>query len=212
MATFDLQSGETVTCTYTNTELAKVTITKTDDDNPGQPVNGAVFGIYEDISPASTLVSGRGGLQPGDAEQPRARDDVFGRQRRDVQHGQRARSGQGLLGRGDHTPSGYTTAAPQRITPTAGQNVTLTFVDKREFKVITLVCQNSNNSLYPSSVSLNKEGSGSDTATSMSAAQLAAFNTAHGTSITAAQLCDLTGAAFSPRHHGSYDGNVNIPQ
>ncbi len=112
----------------------------------------------------------------------------------------------------DSAPTGYTKAAPQRISGTAGATVTVSFVDKREFKVITLVCQNSDNSLYPSSVTLNKEGSGSDNATSISAAQLAAFNTAHGTNITAAQLCDLTGAVFTPRHYGSYDGNVNIPR
>jgi len=211
-ATFDLQAGETVTCTFTNTELAKVTITKTDDDDPANAVDGAVFGVYEDVAPAST--GSAPGVEDFDPATPNSPAPV----------------GSCTIASGTcstanvldpskaywvvetTTPSGYTTAAPQRITPTAGQNVPLTFVDKREFKVITIVCQNSNDSLYPSTVKLNKLPSGEDTDTSLSAAQLAAFNTAKGTSITAAQLCQLTGAKFSPRHYGSYNGNVTIPQ
>jgi hypothetical protein len=211
VATFDLQSGETVTCTYTNTQLAKVTITKTDDDNPANSVNGAVFGIYEDKAPDSTSSPGIEDFNPATPNSPAPVTTCT------IASGTCSTSNvldpaKAYWVVETTTPSGYTTADPQRITPTAGQNVTLTFVDKREFKVITLVCQNSNNSLYPSSVTLNKEGSGSDTATSISAAQLAAFNTAHGTNITAAQLCDLTGAVFTPRHYGTYNGNVNIPQ
>ena len=203
--TVTLAAGEDVTCTFTNTKNAKVTINKSDDDNPTNAVDGAVFKVYEDLAPASTSAPGA--------------EDLAGTPVFICTISSGTCSSGFVLTPGtfywvveDSAPTGYTKAAPQRISGTAGATVTVSFVDKREFKVITLVCQNSDNSLYPSSVTLNKEGSGSDNATSISAAQLAAFNTAHGTNITAAQLCDLTGAVFSPRHHGSYDGNVNIPQ
>ena len=211
-ATFNLQPGETVTCTFTNTELAKVTITKQDDDSPPNAVNGATFGIYEDVTPASTTTPGIEDFDPSTPNSPAPLTTCV------VSSGGTCSTANVLDPSKAYwvvettTPAGYTTADPQRITPTAGQNVALTFVDKREFKVITLVCQNSNNSLYPSSVSLDKLPSGSDSGTSLSAAQLAAFNTANNTNITAAQLCALTGAVFSPRHHGTYNGSVTIPQ
>src|SRR5262249_33287242 len=44
------------------------------------------------------------------------------------------------------TPAGYTTAPPQHVTlSSANQSASLTFVDPRKFKVIVLVCQESNN-------------------------------------------------------------------
>ena len=103
--------------------------------------------------------------------------------------------------------SGYATAPDQHLTVTAGSSATATFVDPRQFHVITLVCQNSDNSLYPSSVTFDSE-----TKTSLSASDLAAFNTAQGTSLTADQLCSLSGARFGPKVASTtaYSGSVKI--
>lgn len=192
-ATFDLQPGETVTCTYTNTQLAKVTVHKTDDANPANAVNGATFGVYEDLAPASTGTPGAEDLAAGTAV---ASCTVAA----------------GTCATGNvldpakaywvvetTTPAGYTTAAPQRITPTAGQNVEVTFVDQREFTVITIVCQNGKSpSLYKSGVTL-------DGVTKNSLAS-------PPDGLETAQLCSLGGATFSPKHVGSHLGSVNIPQ
>jgi hypothetical protein len=203
--TVTLAAGEDVTCTFTNTKNAKITINKSDDDDPANAVDGAQFAVYEDLAPASTSAPGAEDL---------AGTAVF----TCTISGGSCTSGYVLTPGTFYwvvetsTPTGYTTAAPQRVSGSAGATITVSFVDKREFKVITMVCQNTDNSLYPSSVSLNKEGGGSDSATSISQAQLDAFNAAHSTNITAAQLCALTGAVFTPRHYGSYDGNVTIPK
>jgi len=196
-ATFDLQAGETVTCTFTNTQLAKVTITKTDDDDPASSVNGAVFGIYEDKAPASTSSPG---IEDYNSATPATPAPVT-----TCTIASGTCSTANVLDPAKAywvvettTPTGYTAAAPQRITPTAGQNVPLTFVDQREFKVITIVCRNSDDSLYSSSVTLDGETKSS-------------LSTAPGFA-TQAQLCSLGGAAFGPKHFGNYTGSVNIPQ
>lgn len=198
-ATFDLQAGETVTCTFTNTELAKVTITKQDDDSPPNAVNGAVFGIYEDVAPASTTSPGTEDFNPATPNNPAPVTTCT------VSSGGTCSTSNVLDPSKAYwvvettTPSGYSTADPQRITPTAGANVQLTFVDDREFTVITLVCRDSDDSLYPSSVKFDGE-------TKSSLATAPAF-------ATAAELCSLGGASFSPKPYGNYTGGeVNIPQ
>jgi hypothetical protein len=101
--------------------------------------------------------------------------------------------------------TGYALAADQHLTVTAGSSATKTFVDPRLFHVVTIVCQNSDNSLHPSSVTLDGQ-----TKTSLSSSGLTQFNTDNGTSLTQAQVCSLTGAQFGPKQTGTYSGNVVI--
>lgn len=106
------------------------------------------------------------------------------------------------------TPSGYATADEQltavsSTTPT----VSLTFVDPRLFKVIVLVCKQSDDSLYSSNVTLpSGSASAADTRKSLGAS----------TSPSAAALCGLGGAAFSGLQKGVKQvavdiGNVPVP-
>jgi hypothetical protein len=54
------------------------------------------------------------------------------------------------------TPTGYSTAPPVRVVlDTAGATVDRTFVDPRQFKIITLVCKVADSSLYSSGVVYN---------------------------------------------------------
>ncbi len=99
------------------------------------------------------------------------------------------------------TPAGHETAADQLITPAAGDQdaaVELTFVDVRKFTIIVLVCKESNNTLYPSTVTVD-------------GADKTSLATGGGGTITDAQLCALGGASYSGKHTGNHPGNVNIP-
>ena len=199
-----LSAGEDVTCTFTNTKRGALTIKKTDDDDPANVLSGVGFTLYTDNTPVGPQVG------------------VAGHGTEDTATTMTCTTGSaGTCTISDIPPgrywvvettpkSGYATAADQAVNITAGySNATtpLTFVDPRQFHVITLVCQNSDNSLYPSSVTLD-----SSTKTSLSASDLAAFNTANGTSLTADQLCSLQGARFGPKQTGTYTGNVVIAQ
>ena len=71
--------------------------------------------------------------------------------------------------------------------------------------MITIVCKNSDNSLYPSDVAL--QGGPGSPKTSIASGDVGAA--------TAAQLCataNLGGATFSPKGIGTYTGSVTIPQ
>ena len=78
-------------------------------------------------------------------------------------------------------------------------SASLTFSDPRLFKVIVLVCQQSNNQLYSGSVTVNGQ-----TKTSLSSGE--------GGTLTDAQLCNVGGAQFPKQNVGSYPATVNIPQ
>lgn len=193
-----LAAGEDVTCTFTNTKRGSLTITKTDDDSPANNLSGVVFTLYTDNAPV-------GGAAPHGSE-----DTATTMTCTTSAAGTCTISNIPL---GDYwivettSKPGYDPAPDQHLTVTAGSSASKTFVDPRQFHVITLVCQNSDNSLYPSSVTLD-----SSTKTSLSASDLAALNTANGTTLTADQLCSLTGARFGPKGTGTYSGSVTIAQ
>jgi hypothetical protein len=174
---------------------AGVTITKKDDDSPQSVLAGATFTLYNDIHPADTAT---GHI---------AEDTATTFTCTTIADGTCTISGVPI---GDYwvvettTPAGHSTAADQKLHATAGSSVQLTFVDPREFTVITIVCKNSDQSLYPSSVTLSGGAVGE-------ASPKTSLGTAPGFA-TAAQLCGLGGATFSPRHYGAYTGSVTIPQ
>jgi uncharacterized surface anchored protein len=96
-------------------------------------------------------------------------------------------------------------------------NLTVSFTNPRQFKVITLVCNTVNNTLYKSSVNFDGTAT-ADTKDSMTSAQLTTFNTAQGTAnkptLDQTTLCSLaTGAVFSPKGASATakTGSVTIP-
>jgi uncharacterized surface anchored protein len=102
------------------------------------------------------------------------------------------------------TPTGYTTAADQQVTITAanaGQTVPLTLVDPRQFRIITIVCQEGTSpTLYPTSITLDN----GQTLTSISSAQAA------GLGLTDSQLCGIGGAAFVHQPAGPHALSMRI--
>jgi len=173
-----------------------VTITKKDDGSPQSAVPGAVFTLFEDVDP----LDGATAHLPADVETAytctTAADGTC-----DIA---------GVLV-GDYwvvettTPSGYSTAPDQKLTVTTGSSGSLEFLDPREFKVITIVCKNAGNTLYPSTVAL--QGGPDSPKTSIGSGDVGAA--------LAAQLCgtaNLGGATFTPKSYGAYTGTVTIPQ
>src|SRR5581483_11344209 len=82
-------------------------------------------------------------------------------------------------------PTGYAAAADQAVNIVAGSDTTtnhLTFINARTFKVIVLVCQESNGTLYPSAVSISGHSVGNSLATA-------------GTGLTESALCGITAGA-----------------
>jgi hypothetical protein len=186
-ATFNLEAGETVTCTFTNTQRGRIDVTKTDDGSPAAALQGAVFTLFNNAEP---LAAPRG-----------AEDTTTGLT---CTTGSDGKCSFTNVVPGNYwvvettTPAGYTTAADQAAVVGAGGTVSLTFVDPRQFTVIVLVCKNADTSLYPSTVTLdgvNKTSLGSAPA-----------------GLTASDLCGLGGATYSPKAVGDHGGNVNIPQ
>jgi hypothetical protein len=164
-----------------------INVIKQDDDSPASALQGAVFTLYKDNAPVGTALG--------------AEDTVT---TFTCTTGADGKCSFTNIPVGNYwvvettTPAGHDTAAPQAVTLTGAAEVTLTFVDPRDFKVIVLVCKQADNSLYPSTVTLD----GVDK-TSLAAAP---------TGLTAAQLCGLGGAAYENKHTGDHGGNVNIPQ
>ena len=173
-----------------------VTITKKDDDSPQSNLAGAGFTLYTDVHPADTAT---GHI---------AEDTATSFTCTTAANGTCSIVGVPI---GDYwvvetaTPAGHATAPDQKLHVTAGSSAQLTFVDPRQFKVITIVCKNSDNSLYPSDVAL--QGGPGSPKTSIGSGDVGAA--------TAAQLCataNLGGATFSPKGVGTYTGSVTIPQ
>jgi hypothetical protein len=191
-----LAAGEDVTCTFTNTKRGSLTIIKNDDVSPTpNTLDGVVFTLYTDNAPV-------GGSAPhGD-------EDTATTMTCTTVAGTCSISNIPL---GDYwivettSKPGYAAAPDQHLTVTAGSSATKTFVDPRLFHVITIVCQNSDSSLHPSSVTLDGQ-----TKTSLNSSGLTQFNTDNGTSLTEAQVCSLGGASFGPKQAGTYNGSVGI--
>ncbi|MBO1269801.1 MSCRAMM family protein [Arthrobacter cavernae] len=186
-ATFIAAAGETVKCTFTNTKRGQIDVLKVDDDNPAVPLAGAVFTLYTDNAP----VGGTRG----------AEDTITAFTCLTVASGTCSFTN---VVPGNYwvvettTPAGHDTAADQAAVVGAGGTVSLTFVDPRDFKIIVLVCKSADNSLYPSTVTVD-------------GVDLTSLGTAPA-GFTAAQLCGLGGAAYDDKKFGGHPANVNIPQ
>ena len=171
-------------------KCADINVLKTDDDSPASPLAGAVFTLYNDAAPVG------GTFDPA--------TDLAVTPATTCTTGADGKCSFSQVLQGNYwvvettTPTGHDTAAPQSVTVVGGTNVSLTFVDPRDFKIIVLVCKEADNSLYSSQVTV--DGVNKDSlATAPS-----------GT--TAAQLCSLGGAAYDDKSYGGHPANVDIPQ
>ena len=194
-ASITLGAGGSATCTFVNTQRGSIVIEKADD--AGDALDGAEFTLYEDADPT-------GGTEPGPED-----DTVVGQPCVTVA----GTCSFTELVPGEYwvvetdTPDGYETAAPQNATVDAGEEVTLTFENVRLFKVIVLVCKQSDDSLYASHVTFgtgNPQTSikGSDLPASLSALE--------------SDICGLGGATLedvTENEDGDpYDAAVTIPK
>jgi Prealbumin-like fold domain/Domain of unknown function (DUF5979) len=176
-------AGETVTCTFNNKARGQINIHK--DDDAGNALQGAVFTLFVDNPPLD------GPAPHGATDTATANTCTTG--------------ANGNCSLTDIVPGQYwvveTTGVPghnlapdQNVTVGAGQTLPLTFVDPRKFNVIVLVCRQSDNSLYSSTVTVD----GVD------------LNSL-GTAVNESALCDLGGARFINKLTGNHPANVNIP-
>ncbi|MEV7603875.1 prealbumin-like fold domain-containing protein [Paenarthrobacter sp. NPDC089322] len=176
-----------VDCTYTNTAKGTINVHKRDDGTgSGASLSGAVFTLFNNAAPLETR--GAEDTTTGltcttDASGNCSFTDVLAGEYWVVE---------------TTTPPGYDTAADQRATVGAGGTVSLTFTDPRDFKIIVLVCKSADNSLYPSTVTVD-------------GVDLTSLGTAPA-GFTAAQLCGLGGAAYEDKKVGNHPANVAIPQ
>jgi hypothetical protein len=185
VANISVSAGETVTCTFSNRKRGQINIHKVDDANPGAALDGAVFTLYNDIAP---LGGTRG-----------AEDTVTTYTCTTVAGDCSITSvvpGRYWVVETTGVP-GHDLAADQNVTIAAGQTVSLNFIDPRKFTIIVLVCKESDNSLYKSTVTV--DGAGLDSLG------------APPQGVTEATLCGLQGARYTGKHIGNHPGNVNIP-
>ena len=169
-------------------QTGSVQISKVDDATPAAPLQGAVFTLYVDNAP-------QGGTRG-------AEDTITTKTCTTAANGTCTISDV-LLGRywvvETTTPPNHATAPDQNTTlTTGGQTVgPLTFVDNRQFKVITIVCKVAGSTLYPSTVAYDA-GSGQTTISAPPAG------------LTAAQLCGLGGATATVQK-GGHSSSITIP-
>lgn len=182
-----------------STPCRKVNITKTDDSSPPVALNGAIFSVYEDLSPQNTPTTGPGTEDITGGVVTSCTTAGTGADAGKCSTGEVLLPGTNYWVVETTTPSGYATASPVRISPTTA-DVALTFVNPRLFKVIVLVCR-ADNSLYSSNVTLPSGSTvAADTKKSL----------ASSTSPAAADLCSLTGATFGGLQKGTRPVSVDI--
>jgi hypothetical protein len=198
---------QTLTVTYGNTPQTQsvtfkdtpvpgtISITKTDDASPGNPLSGATFALYVDSElsigadsttqhdgddvavPGATCTTGSDG-KCSITSVPPGSYTVFE----------------------TTTPSGYQTAPAQDVTvalgttPGGGDAESLSFKDPRLHKVIVLVCSEGTNTLDSSSVSF--DGGSSSLSSLDETASLP-------TGVTQAAVCGLGGATASDLADGA---------
>jgi uncharacterized surface anchored protein len=183
----------TVSLTITdNRQPATLKIHKQDDDSPANPLSGVGFTLYTDNSPKA---GSRG-----------AEDTVTTFTCTTNSSGDCTVSN--ILPAGDYWvvettgKAGYTTAADQRVTLSLGQNADITstpFVDPRNFKVIVVVCRQSDSTLYSSPVTIDGTSAGSSLATAPA-------------NVDEATLCGVTAGAAGGKQYGPHTAGANIPQ
>ena len=181
----DVSVNETVTCTFTNRTRGTINIHQQDD--LGNPLEGAVFTLFIDNPPLN------GPAPHGAEDTATAKTCMTGADGNctisDVVPGQY------WVVETTGVP-GHDLAADQNVVIGAGTTLPLTFVNPRQHVVIVLVCHQSTNTLAPSDVV-----NGSDSGTTLAAPP---------TGLTEAQLCALGGARFEGKPHGEKQLTVDV--
>jgi hypothetical protein len=184
-ATFNVEAGETVKCTFTNSKRGQINIHKRDDSpDPGAPLQGAVFTLYVDNAP-------QGGTRG-------AEDTVTSLTCTTNASGDcsitNVAPGRYWVVETTGVP-GHNLAPDQNVTISAAQTVSLNFTDPRKFIIIVLVCKEAGNTLYSSTVTVDGESK-----TSL-----------HSGSANESTLCATGGARYTGKLKGDHSGSVNIP-
>jgi hypothetical protein len=205
--TFTLNAGDSKTLSFTDVaKPGKVNISKVDD--AGDPVDGAVFTIY---SPAGVDSNG---VPTGNAVGSCTTGDSSG-----------GGAGTGTCTISNVTPGTYTidetvptgyakdSQFPKSITVTNGQTVTVSATNPRQFKIIVIVCRQTDNTLYPSAITIDGASAGN----SLSKSQLDALGlTAPTGSTVEGKVCGITQGArgnrlAAPDASNPHSASVNIP-
>jgi hypothetical protein len=189
VSNINLGAGETVTCTFNDRQRGSVSIHKQDD--AGNALQGAEFELYTDNAPL-------GGSPPKGAE-----DTATGQTCTTDANGDCSISnvvpGQYWIHEKTGV-TGYDLADDKNVVVGAGQNVPVTLIDPRNFRIIVVVCQQgTNDSLHASSVTVDGV-----TKTSL--------GPGGGGSLSDSDVCGLGGARYSDKHAGDHpNADVNIP-
>src|SRR5919201_1380885 len=189
VSNIDVGPGETVTCTFNDRQRGSVSIHKQDD--AGNALQGAEFELYVDNAPL-------GGSPPKGAE-----DTATGQTCTTNASGNCSISnvvpGQYWIHEKTGV-TGYDLAADKNVVVGAGQNVPVTLVDPRNFRIIVVVCQQgANDSLHASSVTVDGV-----TKTSLASGG--------GGTLSDSDVCGLGGARYSDKDAGDHpNADVNIP-
>jgi hypothetical protein len=166
-----LAPNDVADCTFTNRARGSILIHKQDDDDPSNPLAGAMFTAFQGGVAKGSCTTGLDGnctisdLVPGTY----------------------------VVSETLSVP-GHDPAPDQTVEVVGAVTVTVTFVDPRRFTIIVLVCRESDNSLYQSTVTVDGESKQSLSGTG------------------ASSLCDTGGARFEGKHFGDHPGNVSIPR
>ena len=155
--TFTVAVGDVLELSYTNVAApGSVEITKVDDG--GDPVAGAVFTLFSPAGHRQRRTDGYRGRHLHDRCRP-ATCTISG-----------VTPGPYTI---DETlvPSGYAkdAAFPKNITISNGETEVVTAADPRQFKTIVLVCNEVDDTLYPSAITIDGQSAGN----SLSSAQAA---------------------------------------
>lgn len=198
-----LASATTITQTIDDTRApATLSITKVDDASSPNPVAGATFTAYLENPDAAHLVSKGtcttydGQTQASDGSTPDAGTCTI----------------TGLVDAGTYivretgTPTGYDAAADWTVTVALGDSLRHTFTDVHLFKVITLVCQQSDNSLHGGSFTIT---SPDPTSTTSPTTNTTTNLTGLGLSDSASDLCSKL-PGLTNQHRGQHNGNITI--
>jgi hypothetical protein len=190
---------QTITLTFVDAVVpGRIDVYKKDEAS--NPVAGATFTLYADAAPT--------GGSPGSEDKT-----SLGTCTTVINQGV-ARCSFTNLGLGDYwvvettTPLGYSPPAVtyQHVTvglgnaPNVGQTESVTFINKRAFKIVVYVCQ-TDGTLHPSTVNVDSLGD----QLSLSAAD------AQSAGLDPSALCDVTQGAFAPRPSGDHTSTITIP-
>ena len=204
-ASLDVEAGETVTCTFTNTKRGHIKLVKnTVGGNGTFPFTHSIAGL-----PASLLTAGGTANASSNALAP---GTAYALAEGELPSGWAFTSASCTLEGGAATGS-VSTKSVTGIAVEAGKTTTCTFTNTALYRAIVLVCNETNLDLYGSTVSLNGEA-GKPSITTVNPADLAGYTGNADTLM--AYLCGLGGAHFddlpsNPSPAAVYGFGLRIP-